>query len=132
VRPLGRFFSFARSFLPGASRLPAVGVRHHAAITLGEHRLLGKAQYVQLAVDLGIPPDRIETIISFDMAAQYGTKHAGSADGSNRAVLTEMASLVATGRLEIPIAATYPLDQVRDAYAQLEQRRTHGKIVLIP
>ncbi|MBF9072722.1 NADP-dependent oxidoreductase [Streptacidiphilus fuscans] len=89
-------------------------------------------EYVQLAVDLGIPKDRIETIISFAKAAELGTKHEGSAEASNREVLTEMADLVATGRIEIPVAATYPLDRVRDAYAELEQRHTHGKIVLIP
>ncbi|GAA1909182.1 NADP-dependent oxidoreductase [Streptantibioticus ferralitis] len=89
-------------------------------------------QYVQLAVDLGIPPDRIETIISFELAARYGTKHDGSAVGSNREVLTEMADLAAGGRIEITVAAAYPLDHVRDAYAELEQRHTHGKIVLVP
>ncbi len=89
-------------------------------------------QYVQLALDLGIPPDRIETIIAFEKAAQYGTKSAGSADGSTREVLTEMAAHVASGRVEIPIAATYPLHRVRDAFAVLEQRHTHGKIALIP
>jgi NADPH2:quinone reductase len=89
-------------------------------------------EYVQLAVDLGIPADRIETVISFEKAAQYGTKNLGSGDASNREVLTQMAALVADGRIEIPIAATYPLDQVRDAFAALEQRHTHGKIALIP
>ena len=89
-------------------------------------------EYVQLAVDLGIPPDRIETIISFEQAARFGTKSAGSADGSSREVLTEMAELVASGRIEIPIAASYPLDRVRDAFAALEQRHTRGKITLIP
>jgi NADPH:quinone reductase-like Zn-dependent oxidoreductase len=43
-----------------------------------------------------------------------------------------MAELVASGRIEIPIAATYPLERVRDAFAELEARHTHGKIVLIP
>jgi NADPH:quinone reductase-like Zn-dependent oxidoreductase len=89
-------------------------------------------QYVRLAADLGIPRDRIETIISFGEAAELGTKSAGSGDASNREVLTEMAGHVAAGRIEIPIAATYPLDDVREAYAQLEQRHTRGKIVLIP
>ena len=28
--------------------------------------------------------------------------------------------------------ATYPLDRVRDAFAELEQGRTRGKIVLHP
>jgi NADPH:quinone reductase-like Zn-dependent oxidoreductase len=47
-------------------------------------------------------------------------------------VLEELARLIAQGELEIPIAATFPLDQVREAYAELEQRHTRGKIVLIP
>ncbi|MEY9937555.1 NADP-dependent oxidoreductase [Streptacidiphilus sp. MAP5-3] len=89
-------------------------------------------EYVQLAVDLGIPADRIETVISFAKAAELGTKHAGSEEASSSEVLTEMSDLVATGSIEIPIAATYPLDRVRDAYAALEQRHTHGKIALIP
>jgi NADPH2:quinone reductase len=89
-------------------------------------------QYVQLAVDLGIPRDRIETIISFQKAQELGTRSAGSEGASTREVLTEMADHVAAGRIEIPVAATYPLDRVRDAYAELEQRHTRGKIVLIP
>jgi NADPH2:quinone reductase len=89
-------------------------------------------EYVQLAVDLGIPRDRIETIISFQKAQELGTKSAGSADASTREVLTEIADLVASGRIEIPIAATYPLDDVCDAFAELERRHTRGKIVLIP
>lgn len=89
-------------------------------------------EYVQLAVELGIPRDRIETIISFQKAQELGTKSAGSGDASTREVLTEMADLVASGRIEIPIAASYPLDRVRDAFAELEQRHTRGKIVLIP
>ncbi|WP_406464264.1 NADP-dependent oxidoreductase [Streptomyces sp. NBC_01622] len=88
--------------------------------------------YVQLAVDLGIPRDRIETIISFQKAQELGTKSAGSEGASTREVLTEMADHVASGRIEIPVAATYPLDRLRDAYAELEQRHTRGKIVLIP
>ena len=40
--------------------------------------------------------------------------------------------LAADGSLEVPIAATYPLEQVRDAYRELAERHTHGKIVLLP
>ena len=43
-----------------------------------------------------------------------------------------MAELVASGQIEIPIAATYPLARVRDAFAELEERHTLGKVVLIP
>ena len=87
--------------------------------------------YVQIAVDLGIARDRIETIISRQKALELGTKAEGSVDASTVEVLTEMADLVASGALEFPIAATYPLEQVREAFEQLEQRHTHGKIVLV-
>jgi NADPH2:quinone reductase len=88
--------------------------------------------YLDVAVDLGIALDRIETIISFAKAGELGTKAEGSGTASTPEVLTEMAGLVASGAIEIPIAATYPLDQVKDAYEVLEQRHTRGKIVLIP
>jgi NADPH:quinone reductase-like Zn-dependent oxidoreductase len=43
-----------------------------------------------------------------------------------------MAELIVSGAIEFDIAETYPLDRVADAYAELEQRHTHGKIVLLP
>jgi NADPH2:quinone reductase len=88
--------------------------------------------YVQLAADLGIAHDRIETIIARQKAQELGTRNAGSVDASTVEVLTEMAGLVASGAIEVPIAATYPMDRVREAFRQLEQRHTRGKIVLIP
>ncbi|HZU49470.1 MAG TPA: NADP-dependent oxidoreductase [Mycobacterium sp.] len=89
-------------------------------------------EYVQLAVDLGVPPQRIETIISFQKAAEVGAKTEGSMDASTPEVLVEMAELVASRAIDFDIAATYPLDQVTDAFERLEQRHTHGKIVLLP
>ena len=90
------------------------------------------ADYVQLAVDLGVSPDRIDTIIAFEAAQEYGAKTEGSADASDSRVLAELADLVATGKLVVPIAATYPLHDVTKAYLDLSQGHTHGKIVLIP
>ena len=89
-------------------------------------------EYVELAVELDIPHDRIETIASFEKAQELGAKAEGSATASTPEVLTEMADLVASGAITIPIAATYPLDRVADAFAELEQRHTRGKIVLLP
>jgi NADPH:quinone reductase len=89
-------------------------------------------EYLDLAVELGVPRDRIETIASFAKAQELGVKAEGSGTASTPEVLTEMANLVASGTVEIPIAATYPLEQVVDAFAELEQRHTRGKIVLIP
>jgi NADPH:quinone reductase len=88
--------------------------------------------YVQLAVDLGIAPERIDTIISFQKAGEVGAKTEGSSEASTPEVLAELAELIASGAIEFDVAATYPLDRVADAYAELEKRHTHGKIVLLP
>jgi NADPH:quinone reductase-like Zn-dependent oxidoreductase len=88
--------------------------------------------YVQLAVDLGVAPERIDTIISFQKAGEVGAKTESSVDASTPEVLTEIADLVAGGTVDFDIAATYPLDRVADAFEELEQRHTHGKIVLLP
>jgi len=88
--------------------------------------------YLQLAVDLGVAPERIETIISFQKAGEIGALTEGSMDASTPEVLAEVADLVVTGAVDFDVAATFPLDQVADAFAVLEQRHTHGKIVLLP
>lgn len=89
-------------------------------------------EYIDLAIDLDVTPDRIETIVSRERALAVGAKMEGSGDASTTAVLSQMAEFVASGQIEIPIAAVYPLDQVRDAFAEVEQRHTLGKIVLVP
>lgn len=40
--------------------------------------------------------------------------------------------MIARGDLELPVARVYPLRDVQDAYRELEQRHTRGKIVLEP
>ncbi|OBG34195.1 NADP-dependent oxidoreductase [Mycobacterium sp. E3198] len=89
-------------------------------------------EYVQLAVDLGVPPERIDTIIAFQKAGEVGAKTEGSAEASTTEVLAEMADLIVAGALDFEVAATYPLDRVADAYEELEKRHTRGKIVLLP
>ena len=88
--------------------------------------------YVELALKLGVAKSRINTIIDFAAAAKYGVKTEGSHEAANAEVLAQLAGLLAAGRLEIPIAKVYPLDEVREAYRELEQRHTRGKIVLEP
>jgi len=88
--------------------------------------------YVEMAIGLGVPPERIDTIIDRAAAQEYGAKTDGSAAAANAGVLAELAELIAEGRLGIPIAKTYPLTEVREAYRDLEQRHTLGKIVLKP
>jgi NADPH:quinone reductase-like Zn-dependent oxidoreductase len=89
-------------------------------------------EYVELAVELDVPPAKIETIIAYEKAQEVGAKTEGSSDATSPEILKEMAELVAAGKIEMPIAATYPLDEVREAFEQLEDRHTLGKIVLLP
>jgi NADPH:quinone reductase-like Zn-dependent oxidoreductase len=88
--------------------------------------------YVDLALQLGVAPERIDTIIDFEAARKYHTRTDGNAAGAKAEVLAKLADQLEKGRLEIPIAATYPLGQVKEAYRELEKRHTRGKIVLVP
>ena len=88
--------------------------------------------YVELGLELGVAPERIDTIADFPAAARYGVKTDGNAAGASAEVLAEVARMIVEGTLEIPIARVYPLDQVRDAYRELEHGHTLGKIVLHP
>jgi NADPH:quinone reductase-like Zn-dependent oxidoreductase len=88
--------------------------------------------YVKLAVELGVSRDRIDTIIDFAAAREYRAKAEGSSAALNASVLAELAALIASGDLEVPIAATFPLDQVRAAFSRLAQGHIRGKIVLLP
>jgi NADPH:quinone reductase-like Zn-dependent oxidoreductase len=88
--------------------------------------------YVKLAVELGVQRNRIQTTIDFTAVREYGVKAEGSNAARNASVLAELATLVASDDLEVPIAATFPLDQVRAAFSLLAQGHIRGKIVLLP
>ena len=90
------------------------------------------ADYVQLALELGVSPARIDTIVNFAAVGDYGVKAEGNAAGASAAVLAELAGLIAAGQLEVPVAATFPLADVRAAYRLLARGHIRGKIVLIP
>jgi NADPH2:quinone reductase len=89
-------------------------------------------EYVRLALDLGVSPDRINTTVPSDAAKAYGVRTDGSSAASTTEVLAELVELASSGRLTVPIAATYPLRDVQKAFLDLSQGHTHGKIVLIP
>ncbi|WP_063014716.1 NADP-dependent oxidoreductase [Nocardia nova] len=88
--------------------------------------------YVELALDLGVKPERIDTIIDFAAVEKYGVKAEGNAAADTIDVLAQLAELAAAGTVRIPIAATYPLGEVRAAFTELERGHTRGKIVLLP
>jgi NADPH:quinone reductase-like Zn-dependent oxidoreductase len=93
--------------------------------------LVGRG-YVEVALELGVPKDRIDTIVDFPATQKYGVKFEGGAAAASAATLAELAEAIAAGDLIVPIQRTYPLDGVQAAFTELEAGHTAGKIVLIP
>lgn len=84
--------------------------------------------YEAVAQALGVAPTRATTTVVAEAATEFGdVRHLRAPE-----VLAELAQLVVDGRLHVPIAGSYPLEDVRDAYAHLERRPGTGKIVLLP
>jgi NADPH:quinone reductase-like Zn-dependent oxidoreductase len=89
--------------------------------------------YVATAIeDLKLPPNKIDTIADFEAVKRFGVQSKGGADAATAAVLAELADLIARGELEVPIAGVFALDDVREAFRQVELRHTRGKLVLRP
>ncbi|GAA2598332.1 NADP-dependent oxidoreductase [Winogradskya consettensis] len=79
----------------------------------------------QAARELGVPDERITTI-----AAQVaGITPANGANAAPGAI-EEIARLVATGRLRVPLAASFPVERIRDAVELQAARHVHGKVVI--
>lgn len=89
--------------------------------------------YVALALDLGVAKERINTIIDFAFAAEHGgIETRGTSQVASADTVREVLDAVVAGDIEVPIAATYPLAEVRDAFAVLDRRQVRGKVVLRP
>jgi NADPH:quinone reductase-like Zn-dependent oxidoreductase len=77
------------------------------------------------ARELGVPDERITTI-----AAQVdGITPANGANAAPGAI-EEIARLVAVGQLRVPIAASFPVEQIRAAVQLQASRHVHGKVVI--
>ncbi|WP_423922920.1 NADP-dependent oxidoreductase [Frigoribacterium sp. 2-23] len=85
---------------------------------------------VETALELGVAPDRINTIIDFDAVEKHGVKAEGSAQATSQAVMAELLGLIAETKLMVPIEAVFPLDHIRDAFRELEERHGRGKYVV--
>ncbi|MEU6444183.1 NADP-dependent oxidoreductase [Streptomyces sp. NPDC047046] len=88
--------------------------------------------YVSLALSLGVAPERVDTVVDFAAAEKYGVRAEGGMAADDAPTVSALADLAARGELDIPIAASYPLDEVRAAYTELAHGHTRGKIVLLP
>ncbi len=79
------------------------------------------------ALELGVPAERISTIAARD--PELTAKAVGGRDAAP-GTLERIAELIAAGQLTVPIAATYPIEDIRDAVTFQADRHAHGKVVV--
>ncbi|GAA3366465.1 hypothetical protein GCM10020366_70210 [Saccharopolyspora gregorii] len=78
-----------------------------------------------MARELGAPDSRLTTIA----AVVDGVLPANGANAAPGAI-EEIARLAAEGLLRVPIAATFPVEEVRAAVELQAGRHVHGKVVV--
>lgn len=86
--------------------------------------------FVEEAIALGAPANRINTIADYEAPATYGVGAVGAA-AATLADLKELANLVAGGLIEVEIDSVFPLERASEAYTRLLKGHLRGKIVLV-
>jgi NADPH:quinone reductase-like Zn-dependent oxidoreductase len=83
-------------------------------------------------VELAGAPEHVLTIADFAGAPETGVRVTGG-PGTKRAVhaLTDIAELIESGRFSLPVAQTFPLDQIAEAHRISEGGHVRGKLVLV-
>ena len=87
--------------------------------------------YAPLAHSLGVPGERVGTLVPTTAIALRRARFTGGRDGKIADIAT-VAGLIDRGTVSLTIAGTYPFDveQVRAAYTQLMGGHVRGKIVI--
>ena len=83
---------------------------------------------VETALALGVAPERISTIAA-GPTPPGGARAAWGADAEPDA-LPRIADAIVAGQITVPIAARFPIQQIREAAALQADRHAHGKIVV--
>lgn len=83
---------------------------------------------IEAVLALGVPADHINTIATDPSV--YGVRQVGRGP-VHPPTLDALAALVADGTIDLPIEATYSLEEVRAAFEHLERRHLRGKVVLV-
>ncbi|WP_433185797.1 NADP-dependent oxidoreductase [Actinoallomurus sp. CA-150999] len=82
----------------------------------------------ETALALGVPPERISTIAA-GPNPPGGVRATGGFDAGPDA-MERITEAILAGKLTVPVAATFPIEQIRDAVALQAGRHVHGKIVV--
>jgi len=82
----------------------------------------------ETALALGVPPERISTVAA-GPNTPGGVRPTGGIDAGPDA-MKRITDAILAGQLTVPIAATFPIEQIRDAVTLQAGRHVHGKIVI--
>jgi len=82
----------------------------------------------EAALALGVLPERISTIAA-GPNPPGGVRPTGGSDAAPDA-LDRITDAILAGKITVPIAAVFPVDQIRDAVTLQATRRVHGKVVV--
>lgn len=82
----------------------------------------------EAALALGVPPERIATVAA-GPNPPGGVRATGAFNAPPDALARITAAILAE-QLTVPIAATFPIEQIRDAVTLQAARHAHGKIVI--
>jgi NADPH:quinone reductase-like Zn-dependent oxidoreductase len=82
----------------------------------------------EAALALGVPPERISTIAA-GSTAPAGVHVTGGFEGTP-SDLGRITDAVTAGKMTVPIAATFPIEDIRDAVALQSGRHVHGRVVI--
>lgn len=86
------------------------------------------AETIQAALDLRVTPERISTIVGWP-DPPGGVRVTGGSEAQPDA-LQRITDAILAGPLTVPIAATFPIEQIRDAVTLQAGRHVHGKVVI--
>ena len=88
-------------------------------------------EFIDVALELGVAPNKICTIVDHAATAELGLSNPGRYDRP-ASTLAALASRIATGDIVLPIERVFPLDDFADAFRLLEGRHLRGKIIVTP
>jgi NADPH:quinone reductase-like Zn-dependent oxidoreductase len=83
---------------------------------------------IETALALGVAPERISAIAAGPTPP--GGARAAWGDDAEPGALPRIADAIVAGQITVPIAARFPIEQIREAAALQADRHVHGKIVV--
>lgn len=82
----------------------------------------------EAALALGVPPGRISTVAAGPNPP--GGVHATGGIEAPADALEQITDAIVAGEITVPIAATFPIEQIREAVTLQAGRHVHGKVVV--